>query len=94
MVTDHLKQAAASPCVVSALWIIANVIKHAPEVHKDAPGGVGGDEPGAHLLGGGIGGHHNRAFLEANVVVLTKRLHQRGSLQHPQDLTLDRLFLL
>jgi hypothetical protein len=42
--SDGLKQAAASPCVVSSLWIIADVIKHAPEVHKDAPRGVGGDE--------------------------------------------------
>lgn len=69
------------PGIVAPLWIVADVIEHAPEVHKDAAGRVWGDEARAHLLGGSVGGHDNGALLEAHVVVLTKGLHQRGPLQ-------------
>uniref|UniRef100_J3L7E0 Uncharacterized protein n=1 Tax=Oryza brachyantha TaxID=4533 RepID=J3L7E0_ORYBR len=80
--------------VVPALGVVAHVVEEAPEVDEDGARRGRADEVRLHLVRVGVGRDGDGAVLEARVVALPERLHQRGPPEHGEDAALDGALLL
>ncbi|BAS75995.1 Os01g0926450, partial [Oryza sativa Japonica Group] len=91
-VLPHRRPRAAG--VVPALGIIPHVVEKPPKIHEDRARRRGADAVRLHLAGIGVRRHGDRPRLEAGVVALAERLHQRGAPEHREDAALDGALLL
>nr|ACL54221.1 unknown [Zea mays] len=85
---------ASAPGVVAALGVVAHVVEEAPEVDEDGARRAGADEVRLHLARVGVGRDGDGAVLQAHVVALAERLHQRGAAEQRQDAPLHGALLL
>jgi len=87
---------AGAPGVVAALGVVAGVVEEAAEVDEDGPRGGRRQELRLHLPRRRVrrDGDGAAAVLEAHVVPLPERLHQRGAPEHGQDPARHGLLLL
>ena len=73
------------PCIVTALGIIAGVVEQTAEVHKDGSRCVWRDKVSLHFLGRRKWRDCDGSVLQADMVLLSKRLNQCSTLKQGKD---------